>query len=256
MKMTLLAVTAASCLFLGANAQAGPISGQGTWETTLKGRDANGNEVALLDPALKYVFDVPLNLTWLANWNVNGPMSWTAAKSWAESLSYSIGSVVVDDWVLPAALDTGNSGCDFSYAGGTDCGYNVYMDEVQRRGSPLAHMFYDTLGNLAYCPPGDATCAGVPQPGWGLTNTGPFSQMQSDYYWSGAAYAPDPTIRAWYFGTLYGYQAYVDFQGSVLYAVAVRPGDVFAGSVPEPGSLAMLLGGLGALAVARRRRTP
>ena len=37
-----------------------------------------------------------------------------------------------------------------------------------------------------------------------------------------------------------------------LYAVAVRPGDVAA--VPEPGSLVIVLTGLGVLAATRRRR--
>ena len=65
------AVLAAGCV----SAQAAPVLGQGTWEAKLKGRDANGNEVPLLvsgapNPALKFVYDTDLNLTWLADWNV------------------------------------------------------------------------------------------------------------------------------------------------------------------------------------------
>lgn len=33
----------------------------------------------------------------------------------------------------------------------------------------MAHLFYVTLGNLAFCPPGDVTCAGDPQTGFGLS---------------------------------------------------------------------------------------
>ncbi len=254
-------------------AQAGPVSGQGTWETTLQGRDINGNPVPLLvsgapNPAMVFVYDTVLNLTWLANWNygagssfddgfstTDGRMTWSSAMAWAAALDIN----GFGGWSLPSVLDIYPPGCSFSFASGTECGYNVYSGEAQRRGSPLAHMFYDTLGNLAYCPPGNSSHAscygpGVPQPGWGLTNTGPFSNMQVFAYWSGTVYDTERSGDSWYFETFEGSQ----FHWSQLWefnAVAVRPGDVFAGSVPEPGSLAMLVAALGALAVARRRRT-
>ena len=264
---SLSGLLAAAVLSVAVCAQAAPVLGQGTWETTLKARDINGNPLAsLLDPNAVFFYDTVLDLTWLGNWNAgagssfddgtftnDGRMTWTSAKNWAAALN--VGGF--SGWSLPGVLDTGSAGCNFSYAGGTDCGYNVYSGELQRRGSPLAHMFYDTLGNLAYCPPGNTTCpgTGVPQTGWGLTNTGPFSNMQSFIYWSGTAYAPFPAVDAWKFETYGGFQDFT-FQYFAFYAVAVRPRDVFAGSVPEPGGLALLLAGLGAVAVARRRRTP
>jgi hypothetical protein len=230
--------------------QAAPISGQGTWETTLQGRDASGNPVSLLsgaavNPGVKYVYDTVLDLTWLANWDVNGRMNWDGAKVWAASLTDFGGG-----WALPTVLDIGTDGCNPAYSG-TDCGRNVYGSEAARHVSPLAHMYYDTLGNLA-----DFDAGASPQSGWGLTNTGPFSNMQSDAYWSGTAFAPSPADDAWVFVTVNGVQGFWAQNGDLIsFAVAVRSGDVFAGSVPEPGGLGLLGFAFGTLAVVRRRRT-
>jgi hypothetical protein len=114
----------------------------------------------------------------------------------------------------------------------------------------LAHLYYTTLGNKSYCTPGDANC-NVAQPGWGLTNTGNFQNLQSIVYWSGTEYAPD-TNFAWFFVTDGGGQdGYV--KSYALYAVAVRPGDVTA-AIPEPETYALMLVGLTAMLVVRRRR--
>ncbi len=215
-------------------------------------------QAALFDRGGGMIYDSELNITWLQNWNQaagssydtfvpgSGLMDWDTANTWANNLVYGSYS----DWRLPTIVDTGAAGCDFSRAGGTDCGYNVQTKSGATVYSEMAHLYYVTLGNKAYCPPGDASCS-TAQPGWGLMNTGPFTNVQSDAYWSGTGYAPYPGY-AWLFGTGDGAQgSYVNYVA--LYAVAVRPGDVVS-SVPEPQSYLMMLLGLGAVAVVVRRR--
>lgn len=241
-------VLAATLLATGAlTAQAVPVTTQGTWygtdgtNGTLRARDSAGNPLAsVTDPNAKYFYDTQLDLTWLGDWNVNGAKDWAAANAWAASLTDFGGG-----WSLPGVLDTGTPGCVGTHFSGAECGWNVYGSEAARRDSPLAHMFYDTLGNLALY-----DTSGNVQTGWGLSNTGPFSNMQSLIYWSGTEYAPDRRL-AWYFATNIGNQSDTYKYGS-YYAVAVRSGDVAA--VPEPRSVVLALLGLAVLWVVRRRR--
>ena len=234
------ALVATAAMLWATPATALPVSGQGTWETTLLGRDVNGNAVSGNNASAVFLYDTALNVTWLRDANNNG--QWGAANTWASGLN--VGGFT--GWRLPTMVDTGAPGCDYSNAGGTDCGYNV-----QTATSEMAHLYYVTLGNLAYCPPGDANCTGGPQAGFGLSNTGDFQNMQSSGYWSGLEFAPS-TSGAWDFHASDGIQSLFDKSGA-LYALAVRPGDVVA-AVPEPESLALVLVGLAAAGVARRRR--
>jgi hypothetical protein len=144
-------------------------------------------------------------------------------------------------------LDTGTSGCDFGYTG-TDCGYNVQTGSAATTVySEMASLWYDTLGNLAYAD----TSGDSPQPGWGLQNTGPFSNIQSGYYWTGLEYAPD-TMSAWAFGAHSGGQ-YSSYKSDGFYGWAVRSGDV--STVPVPGAVWLFGSGLaGLLGVMRRKR--
>jgi hypothetical protein len=122
--------------------------------------------------------------------------------------------------------------------------------------SELAFLFYNTLGNKGYCDPATSTvsmCSG-PQTGWGLANTGPFSNVLSNYYWSSTEYAPDPTV-AWSFDFGYGDQGY-DVKTNGYYAWAVQSGNVGGASiVPVPAAVWLFGSGLlGLVSVGKQRR--
>src|SRR3989344_2069321 len=111
--------------------QAASVSGQGAWETTLQGRDLDGNLATF-----EAYYDTALNITWLANANAgagssfddgtyvtDGAMSWINANAWAASLNFN----GITGWRLPTVTDTdgpdadalGNDGRNYSYARGT-----------------------------------------------------------------------------------------------------------------------------------------
>jgi hypothetical protein len=80
-----------------------------------------------------------------------------------------------------------------------------------------------------------------------LTKLSAFTDVRAASYWSGTVIPPGNV--AWVFNPALGLQ--IDFtQDQLFRAVAVRPGDV-----PEPQTLALALLALGAMVVARRRRT-
>ena len=189
-------------------------------------------QAALVNRGGGMIYDTTLNITWLADWNyaktsgfdADGRMNWTTANNWANNLVFG----GFDDWRLPTSLNANGTG---------PCGpaYNC-------SGSEMGHMFYNNWGAAA-----DSAFS----LGTNAANLALFSNVQSDIYWSGTGYAPNPDF-AWFFSTEVGSQVSVG-KGNELYAVAVRPGDV-AAPVPEPQTLALALLALGATVVARRRR--
>jgi hypothetical protein len=226
---------------------------KGTWYGTngldgsLRGRDALGNPVNLLEsgspnPALKYLYDTQLDLTWLADGNAgagsvfdgasdggsvgmsstDGRMTWSNARAWAASLTDSpwVTWTKPGDWSLPAA--------DPACGVGFNC-----------TGSPMATLYYTALGNVGY-----------PNTGWGLSNTGPFKNLLASSYWLATEHAPS-LATAWRFDTDGGGQVGNDKRVD-LYALAVHPGDV--APIPEASTWAMLLVGLGALGAVGARR--
>lgn len=208
-------------LALAGNVHAQGVPGQGTWELTLQSRDING------DGTVDAFYDTTLDMTWLADANVAGRMSWSEAVSWTTSLNVH----GVTGWQLPSTPIPGWGRCNYS-TGGSDCGIRPVTT------SPMAHMFYVTLGNEGYS-------------NTGLTNTGSFNNLQNLAYWSSTP-TPDPGL-AWdfYFGG--GSLNYVrtDYR---IFAWATLQGDVPAQPIPEPGTYALMLAGLAAVAVATKRR--
>ncbi len=239
------AATAVVALSFPAQAHATAVSGWGTWETTLKGRDLDGNAAN----GFEAYYDTDLNITWLADANyartsgfdADGYMTWGEAKTWAANLSVN----GITGWRLPTLVDTGMPGCDLANSG-TDCGYNVATVT-----SELAHMYSVTLGNKVMFDTAGHLVSGW----WGLGNTGPFKNVQSDMYWFGVEYAPY-TNGAWYFYTSIGSQGFTN-KSNPMDAWAVRSGDVVAAAptpaVPEPQTYALALSGFAIAALARRR---
>lgn len=230
------------------------------WGITLSVVMAGSANAALISRAGgQAYYDDMLNITWLTNANlaasnsfgvtginIGGAMTWAKANEWIAAMN-AANHLGVNSWRLPFVEDTGPPGCDFAYSG-TDCGYNVQTMSGSTVFSEMAHLYYVTLGNLAFC----TTGASCPQAGWGLTNTGPFfANLQPGYYWSGTTYATG-TSSAWYFYFNDGSQSF-NTQNNNFYAWAVSPGDVL---IPAPGALWLFVTCVVALGARLKRRAP
>lgn len=236
-------------------AQAAPITSRGSWWGTdgsngsLQARDIGGNAVALNSPNAAFFYETSTNLTWLADMGLGGRRNWGAAMTWAGALTTGGFS----DWRLPTTIDSGSPGCNEpANANGVDCGYNV-LTQVDSAYSEWAHLYYVTLGNLAWCPasaPRGVACA-TGQTGWNVRNTAYFLGVQGSQYWSDTEYALGAG-NAWRFNQVGGNQ-YAAPKTANYFAAAVRSGDVL-NAVPEPQSLVLALTALAALGLGRRRK--
>lgn len=251
MKISSFAVMTTS-LFIVTGIHAASISGQGTWESTLQGRDLDGNMTTF-----EAYYDTSLNITWLADanyaktinyvvdgqltWYVEGPMTWPVANAWAAGLDpYNSG---ITGWRLPTVTDKDGIGCQYSYSG-TDCGYNVDTTT-----SEMSYMFYVTLGNTAY-----RNSSGVVNTlnDRGLSNTALFSNLQAAKYWSSTSNVGYYN-SAWTFDFSSGSQ-YHDVKNFPYYAWVVHSGDVGAPVVPVPAAALLFLFGLiGLFGFAKRK---
>lgn len=180
-----------------------------------------------------------------------GTMSWWGSKAFVNYLN-NINYGGSNQWLLPTVTDTGAAGCDFTYSGGSDCGYNVNTSTA-----PLAQLFYGELARK-----GLFNTSGLgPQNGYGIFrnngiqisggDVGPFTNTQSSTYWSGTENAPDRNF-AWDFYTDRGLQN-ASGKGNQFYAWAITPGQVAA--VPVPGAVWLFGSGLLGLRGLKRRKS-
>ncbi len=237
---------------------AASISTQGSWSTSLQGRDLDGNL-----STIEAYYDTNLNITWLADANAgagsifdditnnannttttDGAMTQANAIAWTANLSFydSVQNITYEDWRLPNTSPVNGTSFNFSgtsYDGSIDNGYNISAPGSaypNSTASEMAYMFYNTLGNKGYCAVSSSlTSCQTPQAGWGLTNSGPFSNL-NDLYWSGEA--------IFYFG--YGVQ-HSSSGFAAMYAWAVHDGDIGVATqsvVPVPPAIWLFGSGL------------
>lgn len=243
-----------------------PVSGQGTWETTLQGRDLDGNAANF-----EAYYDTALDITWLADANfaqtsgfdADGRMPWDNMVSWVLGLDIN----GITGWQMPNVFpinrgafspwDGGSSNISFSNNASTDWGYADSAGWVDGSGNPVSamgHMYYTTLGNLGFCTPDNVDPSGcVEQTGWGPTNTGPFSNIQSAYWVSGALVPPGMNNLEWDFRFNWGRQSALD-KNNFLSTWVVHTGDVGT-VVPAPATVWLFVSGLGLLGWMRRKAT-
>lgn len=131
----LSALSITTALLVAAPAQAGLIA-----------RDIDGNSVT------DAYYDTDLNITWLSNANINGPMNWSAASAWANSLMFGAYS----DWRLPK---------------GDAC----HLGPCTSSTNEMSHLYYFELGNPEGGP---------------MSNKGGFANVQPDYYWTNKIVSP------------------------------------------------------------------
>jgi hypothetical protein len=188
-------------------------------------------QAALVDRGGGFIYDTEQDVTRLQDANhaqtsgfdADGMMTWDIAVFWADGLSVydSVRDVTYDDWRLATTLQPDPS-CSYQ-SGVNSIGYDC-------TGSEMGHLYNVDGGQL-----------------------GLFTNLQSNLYWSGTEYAPiTGHAYALNFNHLGGQNYFNNV--SVLYALAVRSGDVAAKVVPIPSAVYLFGSGLGLLGWFRRKK--
>lgn len=262
-KSMLQYVVAIAVVVTAHSVQAGPVAGQGTWETTLQQRDLDGNGVT------DAYYDTALGITWLQNANYaateldnarrdaiilevgsvnghaltredfqgwvltvpyDGNMTWWGATAWAQALVFGGYS----DWRLPT-MPLVDPTCSqqishLPLSQGTDC-----------RGGEMGHLYYVGLGGTYEDDKQGTQSAG----------DAAFFNIQANYV-SGDALFDGTSPGDFLFSN--GWHSYT-LPGFPNYAWAVRDGDVTATPLPEPTSLWLLVTAMAAASLVRRQTT-
>lgn len=215
-------------LILPALAWTSPVSGQGTWETTLQARDLDGDL-----STTEAFYDTVLNITWMADAAytltdtfgvpdtlANGRLpSWDATNVWIAALNAGSGHLGHTDWRLPVILDTS-----------VISEIQGFNNDPSR--SELSTLYYLTLANIPY-----KDESGNLNDNAGLKNTANFSNLQAYYYWTGTE---SSSAYAWAFAMHSGDQ-YRRAKLAYGYPLPVLDGDagtaVYDGDINNNGSV-------------------
>jgi len=181
-----------------------------------------------------------------SGYDADGWMDWYQAQAWISYLNNS-NHLGYNDWRLPINLPVNGSTYDYTltFDGSTDRSVNISAPGTIYAGttaSEMAYLYYVELDNL-----GRWDIYGNDyQPGWGLVNTGLFTNMDANWAnWSGTEYGTEYGVH---FDFVEGYQHHNwKMQGANTGAWAVRS----AGVVPEPISSILFITG-GTLLAGRR----
>jgi hypothetical protein len=211
-------------------------------------------------------YDTVLNITWLANANLaqtenfgvsgvkeSGFMTLETANEWISAMN-SASYLGLDAWRLPSITPINGSEfvLDWSEDGSTDRARNLSAAGTVFAGSTaseMAHLYFNTLGNISTRDTsGDLTSCGDPAVSC-LTNTGPFTGLINQHYWSDMSPLGNGEVLFFSFN---GYQNEVLPDELTLGgAWAVASGDVL---VPIPAAVWLFASGLGFLGWKRKQQ--
>ena len=130
------------------------------------------------------------NFSQTDGYDTDGLMTWDEANAWITYLNTTDfdsdgtpGYANQSDWRLPQALPVNGISYDYTQSrdGSTDTGYNITSPNVE-----LSYMFYIELGNQGAFD----TAGNIRWPVPGLTNTGPFINLQPTVYQYGTEIPP------------------------------------------------------------------